>query len=209
MKLVITVLVVFAVLLLSETWWRHRKVANELSRKVVHISVGSFVAFWPFFLSWNEIKLLSLAFLIVVSISKTLHIFQAIHSVQRPTWGELYFALSVGLIAFVTHDKWVYMTALLLMSLADGLAAVIGVQFGKRQRYYVFGQAKSVIGTATFFVVALLLLTAYSHYAPGVTFQPVLIGIALVATAIENLAVEGLDNLLVPLVTASLLSIYH
>jgi phytol kinase len=209
MYLLLSVFAVFVVLVLSEAWWRHQKLPNEFSRKLVHISVGSFVAFWPFFLSWNQIKLLSLAFFIVVAISKNLHVFRAIHSVQRPTWGELYFALAVGLIAFVTHDKWVYMAALLLMSLADGFAAVIGVRYGKRNQYQVLGQTKSIIGTATFLVFALVILFAYSHYAPGVLFRPAIFGIALIATAVENLALGGLDNILVPVMTAGLLTLYH
>jgi phytol kinase len=209
MKLILTVLVILVVLLISEAWWRHQKLHNEFSRKLVHITVGSFVAFWPFFLTWNEIKLLSVAFLLVVSISKNLHIFKAIHSVQRPTWGELYFALAVGGIAFVTHDKWIYMAALLFMSLADGLAAVIGVRYGKSQRYYIFKQAKSVAGTATFFVVAMVILIGYSYYAPGVTFQPIFILLAIVATIVENIAIAGLDNVFVPLFVAALLNFYH
>jgi phytol kinase len=209
MKLISTVFIVFGVLMLSETWWRHKKPVGEFSRKLVHMSVGSFVAFWPFFLTWNEIKLLSLAFLIVVLISKNRHLFQSIYSVERHTSGELYFALAVGLIAFVTHDKWIYMAALLLMSLADGLAAIIGERYGKANRYKVFGQTKSVAGTLTFFIVALLILIAYSRYAPGIQFKPQLLGIVLIATAVENLGVIGLDNLLVPLLSASLLSAYH
>jgi phytol kinase len=209
MAIVLTVLIILAILLLSEAHWRRKPNHSELSRKVVHISVGSFVAFWPFFLSWNEIKLLSVAFLIVVSISKSKRIFQAIHSVQRPTWGEVYFALAVGSIAFVTNDKWVYMAALLLMSLADGLAAVIGVRYGKKQRYLVFGQTKSIIGTATFFVVAAIILIAYSIYAPGVSLNIGLLVVAVLATGIENIGIAGLDNLLVPLLAAYLLTMIH
>jgi phytol kinase len=209
MKLIITVLIVFIVLILSEFRWRRKNVHGEFSRKVVHISIGSFVAFWPFFLSWNDIKFLSLAFLIVISISKYLKVFHSIHSVQRPTFGELYFAISVGVIAFVTADKWIYMTSLLLMSLADGLAAVIGVHYGKNNRYKVFGQTKSIVGTATFCIVALLILVFYSVYAPQVRFQLSFIGLALIATGLENVAIAGLDNLLVPLSAATILSLVH
>src|SRR5690242_6050840 len=93
-----TVALVFLVLLASEAYWRKHQPDSEISCKFIHLSIGSFVAFWPFFLSWNEIRLLSLAFVLAVAISKWLNIFQAIHSVQRPTWGEVYFALAVGLL---------------------------------------------------------------------------------------------------------------
>jgi phytol kinase len=151
--------------MVSEVWWRKRNVHDELSRKFVHITVGSFVAFWPFFLSWDEIKLLSLAFLAVVAVSRYLNIFQAIHSVQRPTWGELWFAIAVGAIAFTTHNKWIYAAALLQMSLADGLAAVLGVAYGRRHRYQIFGQPKSLIGSLTFFITSILILVGFSRYS--------------------------------------------
>lgn len=202
MALILTVLAVFLVLLGSELWWRKNQVHGEFTRKFVHITVGSFVAFWPFFLSWNEIQLLSIAFLIVVGISKYLHLFSAIHSVQRPTWGELYFALAVGLVPFITHDKWIYMAALLQMSLADGLAAILGSRYGK-QSYLVFGHKKSVVGTLTFFLVSLLILIGYNIIGDG-DISPIIyvITIAAVAAFVENLAVKGLDNLLLPLLVA-------
>ncbi len=74
MAVIFTVLAVFLVLLGSELWWRKHITHSEFSRKFVHITVGSFVAFWPFYLSWGQIRLLSLGFLIVVGISKYLHV---------------------------------------------------------------------------------------------------------------------------------------
>lgn len=202
MNLLVTVAIVFVLLCVSELWWRGTKVHTELSRKFVHITVGSFVAFWPFFLSWRQIELLSLAFLIVVTISKYLHILKAIHSVQRPTGGELFFAVAVGLVAFITHNKWIYMTALLQMSLADGLAAIVGMRYGKKYKYLVFGQVKSIIGTCTFFVVSFATLLAYIHFGHANVHLVALLVLALIASLLENLGAWGLDNILVPLIIA-------
>ncbi len=206
MTFILALVVVFGLLVLSEVWWRSSKVHDELSRKFVHITVGSFVAFWPFFMSWNQIRLLSLAFLIGVALSKYLNIFQAIHSVQRPTWGELFFAAAVGSVTFVTHNKWIYAAALLQMGLADGLAAVLGVRYGKRSSYQVFGSHKSVFGSSVFLVLSILILLDYK-YASGASLSVVwLVITALLATALENLAAFGLDNLVVPLAVALLLT---
>jgi phytol kinase len=207
MALLLTVLAVFLILLGSELWWRRHITHSEFSRKFVHITVGSFVAFWPFFLSWNQIRLLGLSFLVVVGVSKYLHVFRAIHSVQRPTLGELYFALAVGLVTLVTHNKWIYMAALLQMSLADGFAAVMGVRFGK-QSYLVFSHRKSLVGSLTFFAVSLSIIVSYAQLA-AVHLDPVfIIGAAALAAVIENIGVAGLDNLLVPIVIALLLVRY-
>jgi len=189
----------------NELWWRSRTAHSEFSRKFVHITVGSFVATWPFFLSWHQIEFLSLAFLVVVSASKFLKVFQAIHSVQRPTWGELFFAVSVGMVALVTHDKWIYAAALLQMALADGLAAIVGVHYGNRQKYLVFGHPKSVAGTLTFFIVSASILMAYQHWSGVVLGFGYTAAAAGLATVLENVAVMGLDNLLVPLVIALML----
>ncbi len=205
MRIIATVLVVFLLLLIGELWWRKQRLHTEFTRKFVHITVGTFVAFWPFFLSWQEIRLLSVAFLVVVGVSKYLRVFRAIHTVQRPTWGELFFALAVGAVTFITHDKWIYTTALLQMSLADGFAAVIGTRYGQRFRYIVFGHAKSILGTFTFLVVSAALLTGYAYKSGQHLTATFILDLSVVASLIENIGVAGLDNLLVPVIIASAL----
>jgi len=198
MTLVLSILAILVVLLISEYGWRKHWLANEVGRKFVHITVGSFVAFWPFFMSWNEIRWLSLAFLVVVIISDRLKVFHAINSVQRPTYGQILFAISVGLLTFITHSKAIYAAAILQMSLADGFAAVVGTRYGRDNKYYVFGHQKSIAGTVTFAVIALVVLTGYGIFAvAGLPVAHILIGV-LVGTIAENIASLGLDNLLVP-----------
>lgn len=201
MGTILAVVTVFLILCLAEIGWHKGWMESELGRKAVHMSVGTFVAFWPFFLSWWQVQLLSAAFLVVVILSKSFRIFNVVHSVQRPTYGEICFALIVGILPFVTQDRAIYAAAVLLMGLADGLAAVIGTKYGGMTRYHVLGHAKSVVGTLTFFVVSLGILGGYVVFSPA-GFSPWLILIAVVATLIENVAVLGLDNLFVPLVTA-------
>ncbi len=202
MELLITVCIVGALLLVNELWVRRISKPTELSRKFIHITVGSFVAFWPFFLSWEQIVLLSIAFVLVVGVSKYFNIFSAIHSVQRPTYGELFFALAVGVIAMVTQSKGVYAAALLQMSLADGLAAVLGMRYGYNNQYKILGATKSVVGTATFFTVSVLLLSGFTIMTDIQIGVPLIIGLAASAALLENLGAYGLDNLFVPLVIA-------
>jgi len=211
LALVLTMLVVFVMLCLSELGWRRGYMTNEIGRKFVHIMVGSFVAFWPFFLSWNQIRLLSLGFLIVVIISKYMHLFQAIHSVQRPTYGEVFFALVVGLLTFITKSKGIYAAALLQMSVADGMAAVVGVEYGLKWRkgcYKILGHPKSVIGTTAFFLVSAAILFGYSADTMRLAAGWAVV-LAAGASLLENLAIAGLDNLLVPLLVAVALAHLH
>lgn len=202
-NLILSVATVFLLLVINEAIWRGRT-HGEFSRKFVHIFVGSFVAFWPLWLSWQQIQFLGLAFVAVVLVSRQLNIFKTIHSVQRPTWGEVYFGLAVSLTALVTPQAAIFAAALLHMSLADGLAAVIGHKYGRRI-YHVFGARKSWLGTLTFAVVSLFTLSVYSWQVASLGWWLPLI--VLVATLAENLAPRGLDNLLVPLLVAVLLQV--
>lgn len=206
MAVLLTVAFILALLVGNELWWRKRKPQSELSRKFIHIAVGSFVAFWPFWLGWNEIRFLGAAFLIAVVVSKYLGVFRAIHSVQRPTWGEVCFALAVGSVTLITQDKWIYAASLLQMALADGIAALAGTRYGERNSYVVLGHTKSMVGTGAFIVVSYTILLSYS-----IAIVPVgivwCLAVAVGAAILENFAVYGLDNLLVPLFVASMLSL--
>jgi phytol kinase len=90
------------------------------------------------------------------------------------------------------------------MSLADGLAAVVGLKYGAKNAYRIAGNKKSIIGTFTFLIVSFTILTIYAlHF--GTIGIPVILSSAVVATLIENISPFGLDNLLVPLLVALML----
>lgn len=204
---IFAVFVVFILLVGSELYWRTHKIQSEVSRKFIHITVGSFVAVWPFFLSWGQIQVLSVAFVVAVAVSKYLNLFQAIHSVQRPTAGELFFAAAVGLTTLITHDKYVFAAAILHMSLADGLAAIIGTNYGKSNSYTIKGHVKSLSGSATFVIASLCILAGYGILAGAVLLPLTLLAIAFSTAFIENVGIYGSDNLLVPLLVAATLSV--
>ena len=205
--LILSVFAVLAVLLFSEWGWRRRWFANEVGRKFVHITVGSFVAFWPFFLDWTYIQLLSLAFFAVAIVSMRIKLFKAIHSVQRPTYGEIFFALTVGMLTVVTHNKGIYAAALLQMSLADGFAAIFGNKYGKGNTYRIFDHFKSVVGTGVFVVTSVVILVGYNLLAGGSLSAIEIAAIVGVAALLENITPLGLDNLAVPLFVGWLLTV--
>lgn len=207
MALLLTILAVFLTLVISEVWWKSQRVHGEFSRKFVHITVGSFVSFWPYFLSRREILLLSAAFIVVVLISKHLNIFRSIHTVQRPTSGEVFFAIMVGALAVANVHPYIFTASLLVMSLADGFAAVIGTRFGRGNSYTILGAKKSIAGTATFFLITCAILAIYSARTEGTAIGFWVLPLSLATTMIENVAKRGLDNLLVPMLVALALSL--
>ena len=205
MNIFIALSIVFMLLVINEIWWRRKKKHSELSRKLIHILVGSFVAFWPYIMSVNSIRIISVLFTIVVFSSMKFNIFKSIHSVKRDSLGEIYFAISVGLITFINPSHLVYTISLLTMSLADGLAALVGTYYGMNRKYKVYGRTKTVLGSLTFFVVALVLILIFIDKT-GHLFGLGYLALAAGLTLIENISPMGMDNLLVPLVAALFLA---
>ena len=181
----------------------------ELSRKFVHIMAATFIATWPFFMSFGAIQVLSIILLAVVFVSKKGSIFGSVHGVSRLTYGEFLFPIAVFLSAALAGSEWVFAAAMLHLGLADGLAAVVGVQSLGNHIYKVFGHAKSLIGSLVFLTVSVTVTAAIVFWADASSYGslavPLLIWLPVTATLTENFAVYGTDNLLVPLlVTTSL-----
>ena len=204
-SIALTVLAIAIVLVINEIWWKHKHTHREHSRKLIHIVVGSFAATWPYYLSWQEIRIISVMFLLVVIASKLLNIFASIHEVERFTIGEICFALAIGALTFITRSTWIYTASLLQMSLADGMAALIGLHFGRGNRYKVFGATKSLAGTGAFIAVSFMILLVADVLSQAHIALAWVALMAVVAAAIENVAVYGLDNILLPLGVALML----
>jgi dolichol kinase len=202
---IVAVGVVFLILVFSEYLSRYRGVHSELTRKLVHILVGMFVAFWPFFLSWRQIQLLSLLFLVAVLISIRLNIFGSIHAVSRNAVGEVLFAVVIGVLAFISDSPWVFAAAMLHLSLADGMAAVIGLAYGENNSYRIMGRTKSLAGSLAFFFTSLIIMIWYAWAGPADP-SGVIVWLPIVATVAENLSGEGTDNLVIPLLVALVLT---
>jgi phytol kinase len=200
------VLVVFCLLLLAEYGSRAKQIHAELTRKFVHMSVGSFVAVWPFFLSWRWIELLSLAFLTTLIISIKLNVFRSIHAVKRGVAGELLFAVAIGVLALVVHDKWVFLAAMLNLSLGDGIAAVTGTLWGGSTQYKIFGRTKSWVGTGAFLLTSIGVSVFYVAAGPASPSFTVLVMVPIIATLSENVATRGADNVVMPVLVALVLT---
>jgi len=196
----------FCILVFAEWLSRAKQIHAELTRKLVHVAVGTFVAFWPFFMSWRSIQLLSLMFFIVVSLSVKFDIFRSIHAVKRNMTGELLFAIVIGLLALISTNEWIFAAAMLHLSLADGLAAVVGLGWGDTNTYKVWGRTKSIAGSSAFLIASFCILALYGLFADSTTSFFTLLWLPIVATAAENIAAQGTDNLVMPLLIAVVLT---
>src|ERR1700733_12535947 len=136
---VVAIAVIFVIVIFAEYLSRYKGVHSELTRKMVHILVGLFVAFWPFFLSWRQIQLLSFLFLATVIWSIKFNIFGSIHAVARNKVGEVAFALVIGILSLISSKDWIFTAAMLHLSVADGFAAVFGLAYGEGTTYKIMG----------------------------------------------------------------------
>ncbi|MBA2279119.1 hypothetical protein H0V99_01600 [Candidatus Saccharibacteria bacterium] len=206
-------LAIAALLVLSEYAWKRAKIQDEVARKFVHITSGTFIAFLPFWVSYDWIKLLAVGFVVVNIVNRFTNSFHAIHSVQRKSWGDILFGVGVFAIAWFEPASWLFAASILQVSLADGLAAVAGVTYGKKHgSYYLLGQPKSFIGSLVFYGVSMMVISitlfSYNYFADPLSLGLVIILLPLMLACVENLAVYGTDNLFLPLATLWALSLF-
>jgi phytol kinase len=201
--ILISLSAIFILLVVSELLWRKHKLSDELTRKTVHVSVAVFVAFWPYYMSYRQIQLLAIAFLLGVLVSRYLHIFKGILHVKRKTYGDLFFPLSILILAIIQPEAILFTLALLHVGLSDGIAALVGKRAGKKNQYKVFGNTKSVAGTTAFIAISLAILVVaklfYPHEAVGLSWLNVII-LPPILALVENISACGADDLTIPLV---------
>jgi phytol kinase len=181
---------------------RKKRYHPEITRKFMHITIATFAAFWPIYLSWTHIELLSIILFVGVLISHRYGFYKQVYSVKRSTWGELFFAMSIGFTALLSQSAWVFSAAMLSLGIADGLAAVVGTLFGGGHQYKVFGSKKSRAGTITFFVSVFIIIWICGILNGPHDTWTTLIWLPALATIAENLGVQGLDNLFIPILVA-------
>ena len=201
----IAVAVWLGLVFLASVWLSQNSWSNsELVRKTVHIGTGNVILFawWLEIPAWVGIAA-SIIFSAIALISYFFPILPGINSIGRQSWGTFFYAVSIGLlIALFWPLNQPYYAALgiLVMTWGDGLAGLIGQNFGKHP-YYLGTVQKSWEGSATMLVVSFLiglsiLLPVYGNV--------ILVWIscaiaAFVATVLEAFSKLGIDNLTVPL----------
>lgn len=213
LALIVCLAGIFLLLLLADWLASKKYLKGEFHRKFLHITAGSFIAFWPWLISWRWIQILGLAMLAVMAANRKYGFLKYHGRVRRVTYGDIFFALAIFISASITTNKSFFAVAILEVALADGLAAVAGIADGKGWEYKVFGYKKTVIGSMVFWLASIEILTAGLLGAHDVfSFQSyyyLLLLLPPVLTVLENLAIFGIDNLVLPLVTIFILRLFQ
>lgn len=186
----------------AELLWRSKHLRGEAGRKLVHIGIGTYAAFWPYYLSWQQIELLAVGGLALVLFARRVHNFHVGQDVRRRSLGEVFFPIAIGVGALIQPPAIVFTAGMLHLSLADGFAALVGKEYGLLHQYRVRHYTKTLAGSLTFMFVSLTIITVtilLSTNGLSVALLPLIFWLPIAATILENISPYGLDNLLVPL----------
>jgi|SRR5579863_2799058 len=131
--------------------------------------------------------------------------------VARESWGEIYFPLSVALLYQLANgSKLLYAVPLVVLTLADTVAALTGAEYGKHG-YGTTGATKTIEGSIAFFSVAYFSVNvALVVFSDAGRIETLLISldIAVIVMLLEAIAWRGLDNIFIPLGVFILLRLY-
>ena len=202
------------------------KVDAEVQRKLIHISLGLYCLTFPYVFSqaWEVIATCALAVGLFMlargSMRKSLG--GGLHAVERTSYGELLFAVSVALLFWLKDGHFIsttmhhkqppgqilYILPILILTLCDAASALIGSRYGRRVFQIEEGK-KSVEGVVVFAVTAWLLsLIAFLLLTDIGRGEAVLLAFitAVFGALLEAASWRGLDNLFIPLGLYFLLS---
>ncbi len=204
--------VVGILLVLSEYLWRKKIIGGEYGRKLVHMFMGLFIAAWPYFLDLQAIQIISCAAILTLIISRKFKIFHAIYDIPRRTYGELFYPLSILIIASFSKANWIFTVAVLFVALADGMAAFVGKKWGTRKFTYTVGKAKkTAIGTLTYIFFAYVSLGIGMLIGGKETLLAspfvVFVWLPIFSAFLEAVSPYGTDNITAPLLVLALLNL--
>jgi phytol kinase len=199
---------IVAALVLVETLSRWAKMRPETSRKLAHVSAGVIAAGLPLFMSVESIAVLAAAFIPIMLLSRHFWLLPSIHSAERATLGEAYFPLGVLLAALLFTRPLFFAFGVLVMAVSDAVAGVVGARYG-RHRYPVLGGHKTYEGSAGFFIVTVPIAAAALVVGGAGIGEIVVValGLAAVLTLVESAIGWGLDNTVLPVTGAFLMSL--
>ncbi|NDC34717.1 MAG: dolichol kinase [Synechococcaceae bacterium WB9_2_112] len=181
---------------------------REWSRKLVHIGTGAVVPLaWLLGVDRLIAVPAAMAVTVLAAINHRYRLLPAIEDVGRHSYGTVAYGAAITslLLAFWPQQADAVCAGVLVMALGDGLAGLLGARF-RSPSWQLGEQRKSLLGTTTMAVVSMVVLLLLAQGPWPAPPPAALVAIALVATALEQVAWMGIDNLTVPIVSAWLWS---
>lgn len=201
----ITYLVILGV---TELWYHFRKPPTEQTRKFGHVMAGLLCMTFSYTLEshWTVLVIIT-AFIALMVVTKKVGLLRSIHDIERPSSGAIYFPAAVYITYYLssTHgEPHLYLIAILVLTLSDSFAALIGVIYGANQYRVDTTHRKSIEGTIVFFLTTFLIvhlgLLLLSDIGRVESVLCALL-VTLLITGLESISLDGADNLFIPIVT--------
>lgn len=200
-------------------------ISSQVSRKIIHIGTGPiFVLCWLLFPNTKAAPYLAAVVPMAITLQFALVGFgvindpAAVKAMSRSGHpkeilrGPLYYGLVFVILTIAFwRDTPTGIIALMTLCGGDGLADVIGKRFGKigipwSKRKTLLGSLTMFMGSFVFSLVVLWIYTLQGYFMPPLSVYLLKIAlISLVATLVESMPFEDIDNLTVP-ATAVLLA---
>ncbi|MTJ47808.1 diacylglycerol/polyprenol kinase family protein [Dolichospermum sp. UHCC 0259] len=181
---------------------------TEIIRKIAHIGIGNviLIAWWLDIPAYVGITA-SIFASIITLLSYKFPILSGINNIDRQSFGTFFYAVSIGILLGVfwhLQQPQYGVLGIMTMTWGDGLAALIGKRFGKHQ-YIVFGCQKSWEGSLTVTLISYFICVTILLVTQGNIWQTWMISliVAVIATILEAFSFWGIDNLTVPIGSAT------
>lgn len=194
---------VFLVLGLTLLLKRATRADDEISRKIVHISVAfAWIPMYFFFGVSRHLLVPPAVFAVLNAVSYKKNLFAAMErrDESRKSPGTIYYAVSMLLMSAATLLRpsllLPYGMGLFCMALGDGFAPIFGALRRGNRRLFA---GRTLYGTLSVFCICLLVIGVFSAIFALPLSLPQMLLLALTAAVCELVGVRGLDNLTLPL----------
>ena len=202
-RFAIILLYLFLIFLISIVFKKFNEDSREIVRKIIHIGIGPLIPIAQFLkISQNSALFFTGIVSLMVLINYTYKLFPTIEDIERKSFGTIFYCLSLFILIWLFWDKDPYalIAGFFLMTFGDGLAGLIGKSFNSKS-WIIFKQKKSLYGTLTMFLTSLIIVCSIG-YAQQNSFNLNYFAIAFLATILEQFSVLGIDNFIVPILSA-------
>jgi phytol kinase len=180
----------------------------EVLRKGLHVTMGlTTLTFpWLFESAWPVLLVVAACAIAFVGVHAHLPLLRrlarALERIRRVSVGEFCFVAATAILfVLAADDPVLYCIPMLLLTLADAAAALVGTTYG-RHRYPSIGDYKTIEGSVAFLLVGFACIAVpLAWFTPASNADAVAVAalVAMAVTVLEGAFGGGFDNLLVPL----------
>ena len=158
-----------AVFVVGELRFRSGTARPEWTRKFAHLANGMLCCTIPFVIQSLEVVLcLAISSTLALALARRSGLLKSTSCPGRKSVGVELFPAAILLAYVLAGDRtWLYLCAVLVMTFADGLAALVGGELG-RLEYRVWGDRKTLEGSLVFIPVAFVCLLLPVALLPGI-----------------------------------------